>query len=61
MEENDNLQSRREFLKSLAKGIAVTTLFFVGGKDLVAATINNASSKCSSSYECAGGGGKCGS
>ena len=58
-------QSRRDFLKKVtALGTAaICSGLFLGEKEMQAANkiMGTASGKCSSSYDCAGGGGDCGS
>lgn len=58
------LQSRRDFLKKLiALGItAGSSSLFFGEKQMKAAEaiLSNGTRACSTSYDCAGGGGKCG-
>ena len=59
---NDQEQSRRDFLKRVASITFVGALgLFLGDKAGLLIEQAHASTSCSSGYECAGGGGRCGS
>ena len=58
----DQEQSRRDFLKRVASiSYVVDVWLFLGDKAGLLIEQAHASTSCSSGYECAGGGGRCGS